>query len=111
MGIANLTAVGQIGGAPVCLYLPLRPTMPDRPGHFHPHRYPAEIISYAVWLYHRFALSFRDVDELLFERGVIVTYGTVRVGGEVRSAVRASRPSCTAVRNAAAALGTSTRSS
>jgi kynureninase len=28
--------------------------MPDRPGHFHRHRFPAEVISYAVWLYYRF---------------------------------------------------------
>ena len=52
--------------------------MPDRPNHYHRHRFPAEIISRAVWLYHRFALSFRDVEELLFERGIVVTYETVR---------------------------------
>ena len=38
------------------------------------HRFPAEIISHAVWLYFRFCLSFRDVEELLLERGVIITY-------------------------------------
>ena len=42
------------------------------------YRFPREIISHGVWLYHRFALSFRDVEELLAERGVIVTYETVR---------------------------------
>ncbi len=42
------------------------------------HRFPAEIIGYAVWLYFRFALSYRDVEELLAERGVIVTYETIR---------------------------------
>ena len=42
------------------------------------HRFPSEIISYAVWLYHRFCLSFREVEELLAERGIIVTYETVR---------------------------------
>ncbi len=41
-------------------------------------RFPAEIISHAVWLYHRFNLSYRDVEELLAARGVIVTYETVR---------------------------------
>jgi putative transposase len=51
--------------------------MPERPGHYHRHRFPAGIISYAVWLYHRFALSFRDVEELLFERGVVVTYEAI----------------------------------
>jgi len=39
------------------------------------HRFPPEIISHAVWLYHRFCLSFRDVEEILAERGVIVTCG------------------------------------
>jgi putative transposase len=52
--------------------------MPDRPGHLHRHRFPAEIIAHAVWLYYRFALSFRDVEELLFERGIIVTYESIR---------------------------------
>ena len=37
------------------------------------HRFPVEIISHAVWLYFRFCLSFRDVEELLCERGVIVS--------------------------------------
>ena len=52
--------------------------MPDRPGHFHRHRFPAEVISYAVWLYYRFPLSHRDVEELLSERGIQVSYETVR---------------------------------
>ncbi len=42
------------------------------------HRFPPEIIAHAVWLYFRFALSYRDVEELLAERGVIVTYETAR---------------------------------
>ena len=42
------------------------------------HRFPSEIISHAVWLYHRFCLSFREIEELLAERGVTVTYETVR---------------------------------
>jgi len=42
------------------------------------HRFPAEIIGHAVWLYFRFALSYRDVEELLAERGVVLTYETVR---------------------------------
>ena len=41
-------------------------------------RFPAEIISHAVWLYCRFCLSYRDVEELLFARGVTVTYETIR---------------------------------
>ena len=42
------------------------------------HRFPYEIISHAVWLYYRFSLSYRDVEELLAERGIGVTYETVR---------------------------------
>ena len=42
------------------------------------HRFPSEIISHAVWLYYRFCLSLRDVEDLLAERGVIVSYETIR---------------------------------
>ena len=42
------------------------------------HRFPSEIISHAVWLYHRFSLSFREVEELLAERGIPVTYESIR---------------------------------
>jgi putative transposase len=42
------------------------------------HRFPAEIISHGVWLYFRFCLSYRDVEELLLARGVIVTYEAIR---------------------------------
>ncbi len=42
------------------------------------HRFPPEVISHAVWLYHRFCLSFRDVEDLLAERGVVVTHETIR---------------------------------
>jgi putative transposase len=45
---------------------------------YHRHRFPAEIISHCVWLYFRFALSFRDVEEMLAMRGVALTYETVR---------------------------------
>ncbi len=41
-------------------------------------RFPQEIIAHAVWLYFRFNLSYRDVEELLAERGVLVTYESVR---------------------------------
>ena len=40
------------------------------------HRFPPEIIGHAIWLYHRFTLSFRDVEDLLAERGIIVSSGT-----------------------------------
>src|SRR5436305_4684785 len=42
------------------------------------HRFPPEVIGHAVWLYFRFALSYRDVEELLAERGVILTDETIR---------------------------------
>ena len=41
------------------------------------HRFPTEIISHCVWLYYRFNMSFRAVEKLLFERGVL-SYETVR---------------------------------
>ena len=45
---------------------------------YHRHRLPAEIISHCVWLYFRFALSARDVEEMLAMRGVVLTYETIR---------------------------------
>jgi len=42
------------------------------------HRFPPAIIQHAVWLYFRFALSYRDVEDLLAERGIDVSYETVR---------------------------------
>jgi transposase-like protein len=42
------------------------------------YRFPPEVIHSAIWLYLRFALSFRDVEDLLAERGVVVSYETVR---------------------------------
>jgi putative transposase len=45
---------------------------------YHGYRFPSEIISHAVWLYHRFCLSFRGVEDLLAERGIVVTYETIR---------------------------------
>jgi len=42
------------------------------------YRFPSEIIQQAIWLYVRFTLSFRDVEDLLAERGIVVSYETVR---------------------------------
>ena len=50
---------------------------PPAPSH-HGYRFPPKIISYAVWLYHRFCLSFRDAEDLLAERGVTVSYEAIR---------------------------------
>jgi putative transposase len=49
-----------------------------RPISFKRHRFPPEIIRHAIWLYARFTLSFRDVEELLAERGIDASYETVR---------------------------------
>ena len=43
------------------------------------HRFPLSIIGYALWLYHRFPLSYRDVQELLYQRGIEVSHETLRV--------------------------------
>jgi putative transposase len=41
-------------------------------------RFPMEIIAHCVWLYHRFPLSFREVEEMMLARGVVVSHGTIR---------------------------------
>jgi putative transposase len=61
------------------------------------HRFPAEIISHCVWLYFRFCLSYRDVEELMAERGVSLTYEAVRYwcrkfGQTYANALRRRRP-------------------
>ncbi len=61
------------------------------------HRFPPEIIGHAVWLSFRFALSYRDVEELLAERGVEVSYETIRqwcrkFGQTYANALRRRRP-------------------
>ena len=52
--------------------------MRTRKSLYQRHRFPPDIIQHAVWLYHRFSLSYRDVEDLLAERGVIVSYETIR---------------------------------
>jgi putative transposase len=54
------------------------PLMRTSVSFYHRHRSPAEIISHSVWLYFRFALSFRDVEEMLAMRGVTLSYETIR---------------------------------
>ena len=49
-----------------------------KPLSFKRHRFPADVIVHAVWLYFRFTLSFRDVEEMLAERGIEVSYETIR---------------------------------
>ena len=42
------------------------------------YRFPPDVIAHAVWLYHRFTLSLRDIEDLLAERGITVSYETIR---------------------------------
>ncbi|MEV0695984.1 IS6 family transposase [Streptomyces sp. NPDC050388] len=67
------------------------------PPSYRGHRHPVEIISHCVWLYHRFPLSFRKLEELMLERGVLVSYETVRrwclkFGQAYANALRHRRP-------------------
>ena len=61
------------------------------------YRFPPEIIQRAVWLYYRFTLSFRDIEDLLAERGIIVSYETIRrwaihFGPKIAADLRCRRP-------------------
>jgi putative transposase len=61
------------------------------------HRFPAEIISHAVWLYHVFSLRLRDVELILAERGVAISYETIRrwcrkFGGGFANCLHRRRP-------------------
>src|ERR1700749_5053735 len=61
------------------------------------HRFPPMIIQHAVWLYLRFTLSYRDVEELLAERGLDISYESVRswvlkFGRAIARGLRACRP-------------------
>jgi hypothetical protein len=53
--------------------------VPVDPALYRRHRFPAEIIGHAVWLYFRFKVSHRDVEELLAERGIQVSYEASRL--------------------------------
>src|ERR1700752_5306653 len=52
--------------------------MTPEPNTYPRHRFPTEIISHAVWLYHVFSLSLRDVELILAERGVLATHESIR---------------------------------
>ena len=49
----------------------------DASARYKRQRFPAEIIAHAVWLYYRFPLSLRDIEDLLAERGIAVSFQTV----------------------------------
>jgi putative transposase len=54
--------------------------MKSRKSLYHRHRFPSEIIRYAIWLFYRFSLSYRDAEDVLAERGINVSYETIRRG-------------------------------
>ena len=67
------------------------------PSLYKGHRFPVEIISHCVWLYHRFPLSLREVEEMMFARGVVVTYESIhqwcrKFGQAFASGLRRRRP-------------------
>ncbi|MGE3692986.1 MAG: IS6 family transposase [Novosphingobium sp.] len=64
---------------------------------FKRHRFPPDVIRHAVWLYYRFTMSLRDVEELLAERGIDATYESVRCwvnkfGPAIAANIRRARP-------------------
>ncbi len=56
--------------------------MSGLPVSYKRHRFPPQIIAHAVWLYYRFPLSLRLVEEMLLERGIVVSYETIRRWGK-----------------------------
>ncbi|MCK8788323.1 IS6 family transposase, partial [Roseomonas sp. NAR14] len=71
--------------------------MTSDPATYPGYRFPAEIISHAVWLYHVFSLSLRDVELLLAERGITITHESIRrwclrFGADFARKLRRRRP-------------------
>jgi putative transposase len=71
--------------------------MMSEPATYPGHRFPAEIIQHAVWLYHVFSLSLRDVELILAERGITVAHESIRrwclkFGQEFAFRLRRGRP-------------------
>src|SRR5438128_6331639 len=72
-------------------------TPPADTARYKNHRFPGDIISHGVWLYYRFTLSYRDVQELLFERGITVSHEAIRkwcrkFGQDYANRLRRRRP-------------------
>jgi transposase-like protein len=72
-------------------------TPPANTACYKNHRFPGEIVSHGVWLSYRFALSYRDVQELLFERGITVSHEAIRqwcqrFGKDYANRLRRRRP-------------------
>ena len=67
---------------------------------YHRHLFPAEIISHCVWLYNSFSLSLRDIEKMMFYRGIEVTYESTRdwvhkFSSPATSKIRKGRPQAT----------------
>src|SRR5499427_3861299 len=72
-------------------------TPPATSERYKNHRFPGDIISHGVWLSYRFTLSYRDVEELLFERGITVSHEAIRqwcqkFGQDYANRLRRRRP-------------------
>ena len=72
-------------------------TSPADTERYKNHRFPGEIISHGVWLYYRFTLSYRDVEEILFARGITVSHEAIRqwcrkCGQDYANRLRRRRP-------------------
>ncbi|SDD96787.1 IS6 family transposase [Belnapia rosea] len=71
--------------------------MPTEPTTYPGYRFPAEVIHHAIWLYHTFILSLRDIELILAERGLLVSYESIRrwclcFGTELAARLRKRRP-------------------
>jgi putative transposase len=71
--------------------------MTPEPATYPAYRFPAEVICHAVWLYHVFSLSLRDVELILAERGIVVTHESIRqwcrtFGTDITRRLRKRRP-------------------
>ena len=75
---------------------------------YHRHRFAAEIMGHAVWPYHVFSLSLRDVELILAVRGIAVTHESIRRW--CRSSTKPPRPSYVGAGRSRATSGTSTKS-
>jgi putative transposase len=71
--------------------------MTSEPATYHGHRFPAEVIHHATWLYYVFSLSLRDIELILAERGVVVSHESIRrwclrFGADFAAKLRKRRP-------------------
>ena len=75
--VADIDGRGIVNLPTVMLDGPMNTSALDFPS-YRGYRFPATILSHCVWLYFRFSLSYRDVEELMAQRGIVVSHDTVR---------------------------------